>query len=161
MDKRESSPSPTNKNKGIMNRSSRFSEVRMKKFSIGSSYEERDLRPRLSIEDIEKEPLGTPMNNLSDNSPKSKRSFFKKRNTLVLTPAQLELLDDKIIKSSRNRERTRSFSTTIGGKNQVRRSKLLQRISNIAARGSIASVETDNANNPAIIFKQLLVINLL
>lgn len=129
----------------------------MKKYSIGSSYE-GELKPRLSIEDIEKEPLGTPKSQ-NDNSPKSKRSFFKKRNTLILTPAQLELLDDKVLKSSR-RERTRSFSTNIG-KNQVRRSKLLQRISNIAARGSIIGTDTDNANNPAFIFKQLLVMKKL
>jgi len=142
-----------------MKGSSRFSETRMKKFSIGSSYE-GEYKARLSIEDIEKEPLGAPTSQMNENSPKngSKRSFFKKRNTLILTPAQLELLDDKVIKSSRHRERTRSFSTTIG-KNQVRRSKLLQRISNIAARGSIIGSDHDNPNNPAFIFKQLLVIN--
>lgn len=155
LDKRESQPSPTRPGRS---RNSRFSEAKIAKQKEASS-ENRDGRDdpiRFSIEDIEKEPLEaqsrTPR---KESSPKNGKPFFKKRLTAVLTPTQLELLDDKVIKSSRGKTRLRSFSNNVV-KPGVRRSKLLQRISNIAARGSIAAAPGE-ADNPAVIFKQLLV----
>ncbi len=139
-------------------RNSRFSEAKVAKQNASS--ENRDAREeqiRFSIEDIEKEPLEAPTKPArKESSPKNGKPFFKKRLTAVLTPTQLELLDDKVIKSSRGKTRHRSFSNN-AVKPGVRRSKLLQRISNIAARGSIAAAPGE-ADNPAVIFKQLLVI---
>ena len=119
--------------------------------------EEKSEKARFSLEDIEKEPHEVDSRpSRKESSPKSKTKFFQKRLTAVLTPTQLELLDDKIIKSSRDKTRHRSFSTN-SQKPGVRRSKLLQRISNIAARGPTVAHPGD-ADNPAVIFKQLLVI---
>lgn len=139
---------------GIMKRNSRFSENRGKRSrkSESSNGDFRDLAHRLSIHgDIFKEPAPAPR--ADDGSPTNKSGFFKKRATLMLTPAQIDLIDDKVTKHSNYRQRTRSFSTN-PEKGKVRRSKLLQRISNIAARGSIMDPGPDN---PAFIFKQLLV----
>lgn len=164
LDKRESQPSqPSPPRQGrasgnAVKRNSRFSEAKIAKQKDPSS-ENRDAREeqiRFSIEDIEKEPYEAPLRPArKESSPKNGKPFFKKRLTAVLTPTQLELLDDKVIKSSRGKTRHRSFSNN-AVKPGVRRSKLLQRISNIAARGSLAAAPGE-ADNPAVIFKQLLV----
>lgn len=136
--------SPSGKDRpGIMKRNSRFS-VRK-----GSSSESKD-KSRLSIHgDIQKEPI--PAGSVKgDDTPKS--NFFKQRLTLLLTPSQMELIDDKVSKNSRPKNRERSMSANIE-KGKQRRSKLLTRISNIAARGSVVSLEPEN---PAFVFRQLL-----
>ena len=164
LDKRESQPQPSPPRQGrasgiAVQRNSRFSEAKIAKQKDPSS-ENRDPREeqiRFSIEDIEKEPLEGPGRTpRKESSPKSGKPFFRKRLTAVLTPTQLELLDDKVIKSTRGKTRHRSLSNN-AVKPGVRRSKLLQRISNIAARGSVA-VPTGETDNPAEIFRQLLVI---
>ena len=138
---------------GIVKRNSRFSEIRRRvskgsKHSIDEIPENR--KQRLSIDgEILKEALTVPATKAE--SPAAKSGFFKKRKTTVLTPAQIELLDQKIFKPS-VRQRTKSY--TSGMDKGRRRSQFLQRISNIAARGSITS---NNEENPAFIFKQLLV----
>jgi len=166
LDKRESQPQPQQPRGGArqsthIKRSSRFSESKSGKPMKDQSSENKDdkeSKARFSMEDIEKEhfdPQTKPAR--KESSPKN-RPFFKKRLTAVLTPTQLELLDDKVIKSSRGaKTRHRSFSTN-SQKPGVRRSKLLQRISNIAARGSIVAAPGE-ADNPAVIFKQLLVLS--
>ena len=142
---------------GIVKRNSRFSESR-RGVSKGSKHSIEDIpanmKQRLSIDgEILTETQEVPAAKTEVMSPRTKSGFFKKRRTMILNPAQIELLDQKIFRPS-VKQRTRSFSSGVD-KGRVRRSKLLQRISHIAARGSAMS--NNEPENPAYIFKQLLV----
>lgn len=140
---------------GVVKRTSRFSErlhATSKTSKTGTDSREIGSKPRLSIQaDIEKEPM--PSIKVDDNSPGSKSGFFKKRPALVLTPGQLDMINDKVAKKT-GLQRQRSLSVNLE-KPKVGRSKLLQRISNIAARESVMGGLP--GAEPAVIFKQLLV----
>lgn len=138
---------------GVVKRTSRFSErLHATSKSKASATDSREIgsKPRLSIQgDIEKEPMPSIR---VDDSPGSKSGFFKKRPAMVLSPSQLDMINDKVTRKV-GIQRQRSLSVNLDKPKQGR-SKLLQRISNIAARGSVVGLQP---GEPAVIFKQLLV----
>ena len=81
--------------------------------------------------------------------PHSKR--LSKDSVRTLSPSQISLIDDKVLYTD---GRTKPFINSSPGP-KVRRSKLLDRISLIAARGSF---DDGKGESPALIFKQVLVI---